>query len=190
METFSALLAICAGNSPVPGEFPAQRPVTRSFDVFFDLRPNKRLSKQSWGWWFETSSCSLWRHCNEKSPDYLLFVGTCQHVQMMLSFSHSRSSGGALIPNYNLGWTYLQSKFHYGVQRSLDKSRKIVYSDSDWSPLDALHELHCPQLSRRRCHGYCQRKRTTVCAPHLLGRANLSAKNTGHLPTWRKKTIL
>ena len=37
METFSALLAICAGNSPVLGEFPAQRPVTRSFDVFFDL---------------------------------------------------------------------------------------------------------------------------------------------------------
>ena len=34
METFSAVLAICAGNSPVPGEFPAQRPVTRSFDVF------------------------------------------------------------------------------------------------------------------------------------------------------------
>ena len=38
METFSALLAICAGNSPVPGEFHAQRPVTRSFDIFFDLR--------------------------------------------------------------------------------------------------------------------------------------------------------
>ena len=42
METFSTLLAICAGNSPVTGEFPAQRPVTQSFDVFFDLRPNKR----------------------------------------------------------------------------------------------------------------------------------------------------
>ena len=38
MITFSALLALCAGNSPVTGEFPAQRPVTRSFDVFFDLR--------------------------------------------------------------------------------------------------------------------------------------------------------
>ena len=38
METLSALLVICAGNSPVPGEFPAQRPVTRSFDVYFDLR--------------------------------------------------------------------------------------------------------------------------------------------------------
>ena len=65
METFSALLAICAGNSPVPGEFPAQRPVTRSFDVYFDLRLNKRLSKQSWGWWFETPTRSFWRQCNE-----------------------------------------------------------------------------------------------------------------------------
>ena len=46
MEIFSALLAFCAGNSPVNGEFPAQRPVTRSFDIFFDLRPNKQLSKQ------------------------------------------------------------------------------------------------------------------------------------------------
>ena len=49
-----------------PGEIPAQRPVKRSFDVFFDLRPNKRLSKQPWGWWFETLSWSLWCHCNEK----------------------------------------------------------------------------------------------------------------------------
>ena len=65
METFSALQAICAGNSPVPGEFPTQRPVTRSFDVYFDLRPNKRLRKQSWGWWFETLSPPLWRHRNE-----------------------------------------------------------------------------------------------------------------------------
>ena len=45
METFYALLAICAGNSPVNGEFPAQRPGTRSFDVFLDLRLNERLSK-------------------------------------------------------------------------------------------------------------------------------------------------
>ena len=52
MEIFSTLLAICAGNLPVPGEFPAQRLVTQSLDDFFDLRPNKRLSKQSWGWWF------------------------------------------------------------------------------------------------------------------------------------------
>ena len=58
METFFALLAICAGNSPVPGEFPTQRTVTRSFGVFFDLHPNKRW----WDWWLETPSCPLWRH--------------------------------------------------------------------------------------------------------------------------------
>ena len=48
------------------GEFTGttQRPVTRRFDVYFDLRPDKRLSKQSWGWWFETLSHSLWRHRN------------------------------------------------------------------------------------------------------------------------------
>ena len=65
METFSALLALCEGKSPVTGEFPSQRPVTRSFDVFFDLCLNKRLSKQSRCWWFKTPSCSLWRHCND-----------------------------------------------------------------------------------------------------------------------------
>ena len=64
MGTFSASLALCAGNSPVTGEFPTQRPVTRSFDVFFELCLNKRLGKQSWGWWFKTPSDPLWRHCD------------------------------------------------------------------------------------------------------------------------------
>ena len=57
METFSALLALCVGNSLVTGEFPSQRPVTRRFYVFFDLRLNKRLSKRSGRRW-------LWRQCN------------------------------------------------------------------------------------------------------------------------------
>ena len=67
MESFFALLALCTGNSPVTGEFPSQWPVTRSFYFSFDLRRNKRLSKQEWGWLFETPSHSLWRHhnCNE-----------------------------------------------------------------------------------------------------------------------------
>ena len=64
METFSASPPICAGNSQVTCELPTQRPVTRSFDVFFDLRLNKRLSKQRWGWWFQTPSRPLWRQCN------------------------------------------------------------------------------------------------------------------------------
>ena len=62
METFSALLVLCEGNLPVTGEFPSQRPVTRSFEVFFDLRLNTRLSKQSRRRWFEMPSRSLWRH--------------------------------------------------------------------------------------------------------------------------------
>ena len=52
------------GNSPVTGKFPSQRPVTRSFDVFFYLRLNKRMSKQWWGWWFEIPSHPRWRQCN------------------------------------------------------------------------------------------------------------------------------
>ena len=76
METFSSLLALCAENSPVIREFPSQRPVMLSFDVFFDLCLNKRLSKQSWGWWFEMPWRPWWRHCNgvphclTKSPNH------------------------------------------------------------------------------------------------------------------------
>ena len=83
METFSAFLAICAGNSPVPGEFRAQRPVTRSFDVSFDLRLNKRLRKQSWGWWFETLSRPLWRHCNE---NWVVSIETKENIKTLLPF--------------------------------------------------------------------------------------------------------
>ena len=64
MDTFSALLAFCVGNSPATGEFPSQRPVTWNVNVFFDLRLNRRLSKQSRRWWFETPSRLLWGHCN------------------------------------------------------------------------------------------------------------------------------
>ena len=74
METFSALLALCVGTSPVTGELSVQRPVTRSFDVFFDLRLNKRLSKQSWGCWFETPSRSSWRHRNVTSASITLSI--------------------------------------------------------------------------------------------------------------------
>ena len=64
-----------------PGEFPTQRPVTRSLDVFFDLRLNKRLSKQPWGWWYETLSWSLWRHCNDHLISNIkhVYVERCFH---------------------------------------------------------------------------------------------------------------
>ena len=78
METFSELLALCVGNSPVTGEFPSQRPEPQSFDVFFDLRLIKRLSKRSWGWWFETPSLPLWGNCNDETS-FLLNI----HIAFM-----------------------------------------------------------------------------------------------------------
>ena len=90
METFSALLALWAGNSSVTGELPAQRPVTLSFDVFFELHPNKRLSKQSLGWWFETPSCSLWRHCNAIIITDILY---CRFIISTYAFSGSQGRG-------------------------------------------------------------------------------------------------
>ena len=69
METFSAFLALCAGNSPVTGDLPSKKLVTWRFDVFFDLCLNKRLSQQSRGWWFETPMRSLW-HCNDQHLNY------------------------------------------------------------------------------------------------------------------------
>ena len=84
IRTFSALLALCAGNSPATGEFPSQMPVTWSFDVSFGLCLNERLSKQSWGWWFETPSRSLWHHSNVKSE-----TETAVRSKLVKHVSHS-----------------------------------------------------------------------------------------------------
>ena len=93
-------------TGPLCGEFtghrwiPLTRPVTRSFDNFFDLCLNKRLSKQSWGWWFETPLRSLWRHCNAYITDipYLTDKGELPNV----------FSGGIKLLNYvlSLQWRH------------------------------------------------------------------------------------
>ena len=98
METFSTLLVICAGNSPVPGEFPAQRPVTRSFDVFFDLCLNKWLSKQSWGCWFERLSRPSWRHCNVMIiHNHLSFIKYQHELTALNCEKGFPSKGGSMI---------------------------------------------------------------------------------------------
>ena len=78
----------------VPGEFPAQRPVTRSFDVFFDLRLNKRLRKQSWGWWFETLSHPLWRHYDR----LYIETGPCLFQPWCVKFRGVSNSGCESLP--------------------------------------------------------------------------------------------
>ena len=106
METFSALLALCAGNSPVNGEFPTQRPVTRSFDVFFDLRLNKQLSKQWWGWWSGTPTRSFWRQCNAPGAhDSWDLLTTTSHlrpkvIQVLLLDPGSAVKGMIIMPRY------------------------------------------------------------------------------------------
>ena len=83
METFSVLLTLCAGNPPVTsGWFTSQRPVTRSFDVFLDLRLNKLFSKQTRRRWFETPSRWLWRHC------YVLSAGTLMTMFELRGLTH------------------------------------------------------------------------------------------------------
>ena len=96
LETFSALLAFCAGNSPVSGEFPSQMPVVRSFDVFFDVHLNKRLCKHWRRRWFETSSRSLWRHFSSSDISNLLFCQdnviklVCSRQNLAISYGTSR----------------------------------------------------------------------------------------------------
>ena len=90
METFPAVLALCARNSPVTGEFSSQRPVRWGFDISLDLRLNKRLSKQSWGWWLKTTSHSSSSSCLNNSRKLfrnnhsLTFCGMVFHAYTML----------------------------------------------------------------------------------------------------------
>ena len=87
---------LCAGKSPVTGKFPSQRPVMGSFDVFFGLRLNKRLSQHSRHRWFEMPSCSLWRHDNAGfsctwSPMSRTTISDCifrQEISMCSSTTH------------------------------------------------------------------------------------------------------
>ena len=101
-------LALCQGNPPVTGGFPSQRPVTRSFDVYFDLRLNIRLCKQSRRRWFETSSRSLWRHCNKivnLDLSYSIAI-KCKLNYCLQQFDHF--ANGIISINRN-------TKHHFGI---------------------------------------------------------------------------
>ena len=145
METFSALLALCAGNSPVTGEFPAQRPVTRSFDVFFDLRLNKRLSKQSWGWWFETPSHPLWRHCNG-GPGAPLTKGQWCGLCFCCLFCVSRSLN---LSRHCCGTGH--RIFYYDVSKALSSSWiHLIFAQA--------FLIECVVVAIRNLECYCQNR--------------------------------
>ena len=93
-EIFAALLALCAGNSPVTSEFP-----TQSIDVFSDLHLNERFSKQSWGWWFEMPSCSLWRHCHDSRS--FLYGHISHHFSCLLCHCNVMKDISQILAKYN-----------------------------------------------------------------------------------------
>ena len=124
MEIFSVLLVLWEGNSPVSGEFPTQRPVPRSFDVFFDLRLNKRLSKQSRGWWFDTRLRSLRCQCNEIAPTF-----------------------GGLFQ-----WTRLNGQSHLRLGQitkytSILSDEAVSFTNKDQAIFISLRELECVFIS-------------------------------------------
>ena len=134
METFSALLAICAGNSPVLGEFPSQRPVTRSFDVFFELRMNKRLSKQSWGWWFETLSSSLWRHSNGSATETTIWRHDRETFSILLILCEPPMTYGTFIRSFYILLCYPEQS----VEKTLEWSVICHAMTLMWHHYDVL----------------------------------------------------
>ena len=121
METFSRYWPFMRGIHrspvPVPGEFPTQRPVMRSFDVYFDLRPNKRLSEQWWGWWFETQSCSLWRHCNDQGQTTNVWSSLRIRRPFCLARPHHVNNGWVVGVGDKVGcvglWVIAQDYWHW-----------------------------------------------------------------------------
>ena len=161
METFSALLTICAGNSPVTGEFPTQRPVTRSFDVFFDPRLNKRLSKQWRGWWFETPSRSLWRHYNAFRRQWLCSLWIS--MELTVSNLHSNTQWIANIAHsfYFIFPKFCRSNINFGWEHFNDKNVyhcKTWWSfETTWYVFESMTAVQCrPVISQVISKYICQ----------------------------------
>ena len=197
MGAFSALLALCAGNSPVTDEFPSKRPVKRSFDVFFDLHLNQRLSKQSWGWWFETPSRSFWRHCNVWILNSISTTGsnikTCSSGQLFprclkgLICCWSLSSR---IPHsisrytfwFKIYYRFAKLKFCGACRDMFTPIMWWIFVGMTlaWSPFSGLHECSLyNRLSIYRCYiFYNNAHSTTVTMMKFL--SDLHSRTTPH----------
>ena len=154
---------------PVPGEFLTQRPVTRSFDVFFDLRLNKRLSKQSWGWWFETLSHPLWRHRNAKC--LILYV---LHFRRHLTIPPLEIN---MVSDHELRTMWLTFQRPLKIRRirpiSRPSSLAAIWECRYWAVVSAKWDLSWRLVKSRRCtclvtrFCYQQDRHTFVTWPRL-----------------------
>ena len=109
---FSTLLALCEVNPPITGGFPSQRPVARSFNIFFGLRLNKWLSKQWRRRWFETPSRSLWIHCNDYSSTS---EATPKNMGKWITLFSIRTLG------YTIRWHYRHNEHELQLERKLNR---------------------------------------------------------------------
>ena len=108
---FSRYWPFAWGNSPVTGEFPSRSPMTRRIDVFFDLHPKKRLSKQSRRWWIETPSCSLWRHCNGGVNEPLQLASAHWSRDEIAAISQTFSNAFSWIKRYEFAHDFTEVCF-------------------------------------------------------------------------------
>ena len=102
---------------------PTQRPVTQSFDVFFDLRLNKQLSKQPWGWWFETPSWSLWRHCNDAHTTSRYWVVFFCLWLLLLCWMENRviTKLGSINQTASMWWVFSLSKITEVILQTINR---------------------------------------------------------------------
>ena len=126
------------------GESPTQRPVTRSFDVFFDLRLNKRLSKQPWGWWFETPLWSLRRHCNAVIGHVAKMIESLKSVQMV----------DYLEVIISLAWNDMD--ILNGTRRSSVCIELLMIGSKVWMMIYFVNELNLQNIAEQRNYFLCK----------------------------------
>ena len=162
METFSALLAFCTGNSPVTGEFPSQTPVTWNFDVFFQLCLNQQLSKQWRGWWFETPSRSLWRHCN----DYYIAI-TKQTTRRTWDIFYLLIFFRPVCVTIQTFWSRISHcwYFLYGFRLHLQglKNGPHRTHEISWSFLSEIYNVSCSKVAIRKTEMFLYRTKLGCC---------------------------
>ena len=132
METFSALLAICVGNSPVPGELPAQRPVTRSFDTLFYLPLN------IYGWVNNRETGDLRSHRAHYDVTVMTMIISVSDVHLIKSFIAS---------SMELSFSCNRNKLIATKIRSSYYSCDVVAGDKICSHLQDLLELQKIEVS-------------------------------------------
>ena len=145
------------GNSPVTGEFPIQRPVTRSFDVFFDLRLNKRLSKQWWGWWLETPSRPSWRYCNVMPRINILSISYKTALEWIPKDIADASSTlvQVVVRQQAITWTtvdqVLWRHLALGAVTNVRHSELVQWDRSNWWPMFCIWHFHMRSQEWKHC---------------------------------------